>query len=81
MKKSDYILVRKRGVIVLPKRLREILKIEEGDTLKIKIEGNNIILSKEDLWNKLFGCAKGLYDPNDAEMELDRGEMIEETNS
>jgi len=26
MKKSDYILVRKRGVIVLPKRLREDFK-------------------------------------------------------
>ncbi|MEM0053703.1 MAG: AbrB/MazE/SpoVT family DNA-binding domain-containing protein [Nitrososphaeria archaeon] len=80
MKKSDFILVRKRGVIVLPKKVRDALKIEEGDILKVKVDGANVILSKEDLWNRLFGCAKGLYNPDDAEIELDKGEVIEESD-
>ncbi len=77
MKKSDIILVRKRGVIVLPKKIRDALKIEEGDILRIKVDKTNIILCKEDLWNRLFGCAKGLYSPDEAEIELDKGEVIE----
>ncbi|MEN3016301.1 MAG: hypothetical protein ABC612_02645 [Candidatus Methanosuratincola petrocarbonis] len=30
--------------------------------------------SKVDLWGKLMGCAKS-YDPDEAEVELDRGEV------
>ncbi|MBC7092174.1 MAG: AbrB/MazE/SpoVT family DNA-binding domain-containing protein [Nitrososphaeria archaeon] len=81
MKKSDFILVRKRGVIILPKKIRDALKIGEGDILKIQVNGSSIVLSKEDLWGKLFGCAKGIYNPDDAEIELDRGEIVEEGNS
>lgn len=81
MKKSDFILVRKRGVIILPKKIRDALKIGEGDILKIQVNGSSIVLSKEDLWSKLFGCAKGIYNPDDAEIELDRGEIVEEGNS
>ena len=77
--KSEYIVVRKRGVIILPKKIREKLKIKTGDTLKIWVKGEQIILEKTDFWNKLFGCAKGLYDPDEAELELDRGEALEES--
>jgi len=31
--------------------------------------------SKVDLWGKLMGCAKKSYDPDEAEVELDRGEV------
>ena len=76
--KSEYVIVRRRGVIVLPKRVRDELGIKEGDALKVQVEGGRIILSKVDFWGKLFGCARGLYDPDEAELELDRGESLEE---
>jgi AbrB family looped-hinge helix DNA binding protein len=75
MKKSEFVVVRKKGVIVLPKEVRDKLGVEEGDMLRVKLEGERIVLIKEDFWNKLFGCAKGLYDPDEAELELDRGEL------
>ncbi|PNV78139.1 MAG: AbrB family transcriptional regulator, partial [Thermoproteota archaeon] len=59
----------------LPKEVRDKLGVEEGDMLRVKLEGERIVLTKEDFWNKLFGCAKGLYDPDEAELELDRGEL------
>ena len=74
VKKSDYITVRRRGVIVLPKKTRDRLKIEEGDQLRVSVDGRRMIMSKVDLWGKLMGCAKKSYDPDEAEVVLDRGE-------
>ncbi|MEM2193156.1 MAG: AbrB/MazE/SpoVT family DNA-binding domain-containing protein [Candidatus Methanomethylicia archaeon] len=74
MKKSNFLIVRKKGVVILPKRIRKSLKIEEGDPLRIEINDGKIVLSKEDFWGKLFNCARGLYDPDEAELELDVGE-------
>lgn len=73
MKKLDLMIVRK-GVIVLPKRVREELDLEEGDVLRVKVEEGKIVLMKEDFWGKLLGCARGLYDLDEVELELDRGE-------
>jgi AbrB family looped-hinge helix DNA binding protein len=72
--KSDIVIVRKRGVIVIPKSIREALGIEEGDMLRVSVEEGKIILSKESFWEKLFDSAKGLYSPDEAELELDEGE-------
>lgn len=72
--KSEFIIVRKRGVIVIPKTIREELGIEEGDMLRVSVKDDKIILSKENLWEKLFNTAKGLYSPDEAELELDVGE-------
>jgi AbrB family looped-hinge helix DNA binding protein len=72
--RSDFVIVRKRGVIVIPKTIREELGIEEGDMLRVSIKEGKIILSKESFWEKLFNTAKGLYSPDEAELELDVGE-------
>lgn len=72
---SEIIIVRKKGVIVLPKHLREKLNVEEGDLLKVEVKGEEIILKKEDFWGKLLGCAEGSYTPEEAELELDKGEV------
>jgi AbrB family looped-hinge helix DNA binding protein len=72
--KSEFIIVRKRGVIVIPKTIREELGIEEGDMLRVSVKEGKIILSKESFWEKLFNTAKGLYSPEEAEIELDAGE-------
>jgi AbrB family looped-hinge helix DNA binding protein len=69
--KSEFIIVRKRGVIVIPKTIREELGIEEGDMLRVSLEEDKIILSKESFWEKLFNSAKGIYSPDDAKLELD----------
>lgn len=72
--KSEFIIVRKRGVIVIPKTIREELGIEEGDMLRVSVKEGKIILNKESFWEKLFNTAKGLYNPDEAELELDVGE-------
>ena len=59
---------------MLPKKTRNRLRIEEGDQLSLSVEGKRMIMSKVDLWGKLMGCAKKSYDPDEAEVELDRGE-------
>jgi AbrB family looped-hinge helix DNA binding protein len=71
---SDIVIVRKRGVVVIPKSIREALGIGEGDVLRVSVEEGKIILSKESFWEKLFDSAKGLYSPDEAELELDEGE-------
>ncbi|MCC5997769.1 MAG: AbrB/MazE/SpoVT family DNA-binding domain-containing protein [Thermofilum sp.] len=54
--------------------MREELGIKEGDTLRVSVKDDKIILSKESFWEKLFNTAKGLYSPEEAELELDVGE-------
>jgi AbrB family looped-hinge helix DNA binding protein len=72
--RSDIVVVRKRGVVVIPKSIREALGIGEGDVLRVSVEEGKIILSKESFWEKLFDSAKGLYSPDEAELELDEDE-------
>lgn len=72
--KPEIVIVRKRGVIVIPKTIREALGIVEGDMLRVSVKDDKIILSKESFWEKLFNTAKGLYSPDEAELELDVGE-------
>lgn len=69
--KPEIVIVRKRGVIVISKNIREALGIEEGDILRVSLEEDKIILSKESFWEKLFNSVKGIYSPDDAELELD----------
>jgi hypothetical protein len=38
------------------------------------VEEGKIVLRKEGFWEKLFDSAKGLYNPEEAELELDEGE-------
>jgi AbrB family looped-hinge helix DNA binding protein len=74
MRKSDIVVVRKKGIIVIPKAIRDALGIEEGDALRVSVEEGKIVLRKEGFWEKLFDSAKGLYNPEEAELELDEGE-------
>jgi hypothetical protein len=38
------------------------------------VEEGKIVLRKEGFWEKLFDSAKDLYNPEEAELELDEGE-------
>ncbi len=42
--------VGKRGVIVIPKKIREELEISEGMVLDLRVEGDTIVLKTRDLW-------------------------------
>ncbi len=66
--------VGKRGVIVIPKVIRERLGIEEGMTLELKVEGNKIILTVRDLWNELRERGKRLR----VDLEKAKEEIVEE---
>ena len=45
--------VGKRGVIVIPKKIREELEISEGMVLDLRVEGDTIVLKTRDLWGEL----------------------------
>jgi len=66
--------VHKKGIIVLPKSVRDALGIVEGTLLRVRIENDKIILEPLDLWGRVWGCAKGLGSAEEAELELDREE-------
>ena len=66
--------VHKKGVIVLPKSIREEAGIEEGMLLEVSVEGNRIVLKPVDLWDRVWGCAKGRGSAEEAELELDHEE-------
>ncbi len=66
--------VHKKGIIVIPKDIREKAKIFEGMLLKIYVKNGKIILEPLDLWDKVWGSCKGLGSAEEAELELDREE-------
>ncbi len=66
--------VGKRGVIVIPKVIRERLGIEEGMTLELEVEDNKIILKVRDLWSELRERGKKLK----VDLEKDEEEIEEE---
>jgi AbrB family looped-hinge helix DNA binding protein len=69
---KEIIKVHKRGIIVIPKRIREMLSIEEGTLLELRVENGKILLEPLDLWQKVWKCCSGSAE--EAEEELDREE-------
>jgi AbrB family looped-hinge helix DNA binding protein len=66
---KDIIKVHKRGIIAIPKRIREMLSIEEGTLLELRVENGKILLEPIDLWQKVWRCCQGSAE--EAEEELD----------
>ncbi|ABN69180.1 transcriptional regulator, AbrB family [Staphylothermus marinus F1] len=66
--------VYKKGIIVLPKNIREKAGIEEGMLLKVSVENGKIVLKPLDLWEKVWGCCRGRGTAEKAELELDQEE-------
>jgi looped-hinge helix DNA binding domain, AbrB family len=69
---KEIIKVHKRGIIVIPKRIREMLSIDEGTLLELRVENGKILLEPLDLWQKMWKCCQGSAE--EAEKELDREE-------
>lgn len=67
--------VGKRGVIVIPKSIRERLGIEEGMTLDLEVEDGKIVLYVRDLWSELRERGRRLrVDLEEAEKEVTEAE-------
>ena len=65
-----------RGTIVIPKEIREECNLRRGDVLRIFIEDGKIILVKDDVWERLHGCARGLITADEVERELDEDDVV-----
>ena len=71
------IRVGKRGVIVIPKDIRERLGIEEGMVLELSVKGDVLVLRVRDLWSELRERGKKLkVDLEEAEREVDEDEEL-----
>jgi AbrB family looped-hinge helix DNA binding protein len=66
------IKVYKKGIIALPRNIRERLKIEEGTLLEVYVENGKLVLKPLDLWGRVWKCCRGSAE--EAERELDREE-------
>ena len=66
--------VHRKGIIVLPKSVREEAGIEEGMLLEVSVDKGKIVLKPLDLWDRVWGCGKGKGSAEKAELELDREE-------
>jgi AbrB family looped-hinge helix DNA binding protein len=69
---KEVVKVHKKGVVVIPKSIRDTLGIVEGTLLEVRIENNKIVLEPLDLWDKVWKCCSGSAE--EAEKELDREE-------
>ena len=47
--------VYKKGIVVLPKSVREEAGIEEGMLLEVTVEEDKIVLKPLDLWDRVWG--------------------------
>ena len=72
----NIVKVYKKGIIVLPKEIREKAGIEEGMLLEVTISSDGIVLKPLDLWDRVWGCGKGRGSAEETEQELDSEEEI-----
>ena len=64
-----------RGVIVIPKEVRERLGITKGTVLDLRVEGRRLILEVTDLWATLRERGRRIrVDVDEAEKELDEAD-------
>jgi AbrB family looped-hinge helix DNA binding protein len=68
------IKVYKKGIIALPRNIRERLKIEEGTLLEVYVEDGKLVLKPLNLWDRVWKCCRGSTE--EAERELDREDKL-----
>ncbi|RLE61152.1 MAG: AbrB family transcriptional regulator [Thermoprotei archaeon] len=67
--------VGKRGVIVIPKEIRDSLGIKEGMVLELEVKEDKIILKTKDLWSILRERGRKIsFNIDEAEREIDMEE-------
>lgn len=68
--------VHKKGIIIIPKEMREKAGIKEGMLLLIEAREGELVLRPLDLWEKIWGSGKGSAE--EVERELDEDERARE---
>ena len=68
--------VYKKGIIALPKEVRERAGIKEGTMLVVEVEEGRIVLRPLDLWERVWGSGRGLGSAREVERELDEEEAL-----
>ena len=58
----EKVTVSSKGQIAIPKRVRDALNLTEGSKLSLEVRGQEIVLSKGDVWRKLKGAAADMPD-------------------
>jgi len=69
---KEIVKVHKKGVVVIPKSIRDALGIIEGTLLEVRVENNKIVFEPLDLWDRVWKCCSGSAE--EAEEELDKEE-------
>lgn len=68
--------VYRKGVIALPKDVREEAGIKEGMLLVVEAKRGVIVLRPLDLWERVWGSGKGLGSAEEVERGLDEEESV-----
>jgi AbrB family looped-hinge helix DNA binding protein len=69
---KEIVKVHKKGVVIIPKSIRDALGIIEGTLLEVRVENNKIVFEPLDLWDRVWKCCSGSAE--EAEEELDKEE-------
>jgi AbrB family looped-hinge helix DNA binding protein len=68
--------VYRKGIVVLPKSVRERAGIREGMLLTVEVRDGEVVLRPLDLWERVWGSGKGSAE--EVERELDEEEEARE---
>jgi len=72
----NVVKVYRKGIVVLPKSVRERAGIREGMLLTIEVRDGEVVLRPLDLWERVWGSGKGSAE--EVERELDEEEEARE---
>jgi len=72
----DVVKVYRKGIVVLPKSVRERAGIREGMLLTVEVRDGEVVLRPLDLWKRVWGSGKGSAE--EVERELDEEEEARE---
>jgi AbrB family looped-hinge helix DNA binding protein len=56
----EQVTVSSKGQIGIPKQVRDALNLAAGSKLTLEVRGQEIVLSKEAAWKRLYGSGGGL---------------------
>ncbi|MBI3599246.1 MAG: AbrB/MazE/SpoVT family DNA-binding domain-containing protein [Nitrospinae bacterium] len=70
-------LLSERGQVVIPKKVRESIKVEKGDEFEIEVVGINIVLKpikrfKAQKWQDYIGIGDGVADAHLKEKQKEK---------
>jgi AbrB family looped-hinge helix DNA binding protein len=72
----NVVKVYRKGIVVLPKSVRERAGIREGMLLTVEVRDGEVVLRPLDLWERVWGSGKGSAE--EVERELDDEEEARE---